>query len=438
MASATFTGNVFDETLTNRNCFFQAYHVQQNAWSNVRLSEYNQYSIDLADSDWLTNSNGASNNGENVLICFWIDDENEPTNPLTSSRSGLKPRLSILRVDLNGSNVYNINTQIIPKTAPTCTWSIPATATINNIVNSTHNSTDVYNWQFNGTTFYHDDVYFGEPMFDSIGISLHEYDWENGFITNDFYTYPAIGDYSPIHRTTNQYSLSSECVEQIRLKYNQPYATFSYSNNTPIYNDIVTITHNVVDPDSRITNIIYKINGVEITQNTLLNHSYDHLLNELSDYNVSIDIYWNDGWEDQMVTYSDVLSLSNVNPTIDLGINIDVNTRTFVSNAFDFEDRMDFVEFNIYVAPEYIFEETPTAVTWSLLSTNVVDEADYNASVTFYKGGQFKVTAIAYDQDGGSSELDEVEFSVQIDSDGTGSNVNCTAVYGGNQFFDWE
>lgn len=438
MASATFTGNVFNDLNTNINCYFQAYHVQQNAWSDVRTTEYNQYSIDLADSDWLTNSNGASNNGENVLICLWIDDQNPPNNPSGTSRSGIKELMSIHRVDLNGSNVYNFDVQLIPKQQPTCTWSIPSTATINNVINSTHNSTDVYDWQFGGRTFYHDDVYFGEPMFDSVGISLHEYDWENGYTTDDFYTYSVIGDYSPVHKTTNQYQLSSECTELIRLKYNQPTGYFTYSDNNPILGDDVLITHNITDPDSRITNVKYFLNNQLVDENTLLDYAYNHIVDEIWSYDLRMEIYWNDGWEDQMHSFTDTLTLDNVIPTVDISINTDindVNTKIFVSNAFDFEDRMSHVEFEVFVAPEYIFEETPTDITWSSLDSKTITDAPYDATIKFYKGGQFKMTAVAYDLDGGVSILDEIEFSVQIGGTGDSGTVS---VFAGNQFYDWE
>jgi hypothetical protein len=422
---SSFVGYIVDENENPVQCYHQAYHVETGNWSDVRQTGIDgYYSRDHEDTDW--DGNGVPMpSGDRVIVCFW---ENGPT------RSGLKNRFSLHLITADGSPVYNTDVQVIPKTAPTCTWSVQSTGTINNNINSSQSSSDVYQWVWDGKTFKHDDYYFGQTIFDSVGGLTHVYDWDDGsgYVSSNSNSYSNIGDYSVKHKTINQYGLESICTKDIRLKYNQPSGYFTYSDNTPNLGDTLTVYNNITDNDTTITELRHYFDGILKDTNTVLNYSYQHYLDVVKDYSVQTQVYWNDGWEQQSFNINDTVEISNIAPTVDISINNSDNVYTFVSGADDFEDRLQQVQFKIYISPEYIFEETPQSVTWSLLDTHNVYSEDWNSTATFYKGGQFKITVQAWDQDGGVSTIDEQEFSVTI-SGGSGIDLP-----GGNQFFDWE
>lgn len=419
MASAVFTGNIFDEIETQIDCSFQAYHVQQNKWSDVRTSELKQFSIDLADTDWLTNSNTSSNSSEAVIIAFWQDG---------ADISGLKSRFSLVKINLTGKDAYVLDVQLIPKTDPTCAWDLTSLSTINHTVTANPHSSDVYQWDFRGNTFKHDDFYYTN-MFDSVGQLSYEYDWLNGFVSSNIFSYTNIGDYNVTMKTTNAYGLTSECQKPLHIKYNSPSGILSVDNASPILNDIINVSFDVTDIDDRVTKIEHYVDGVFITDTLNLNSVYNHLLDINHTYSLKSLIYWNDGFNDLIIEVTKGVALTNVPPTVNLEITNSLNTYTLISNAFDYEGLLSQVLFRINIDSKSILEETPLVNDWVILDTKYVAASPWNQDVVFYKGGKFKIECYAVDDKGAISLIDTEIIDIEVSSD----ICNDQTVY-----FDWE
>lgn len=425
MASATFTGNIVDENEDAIECSYQAYHVQQNKWSDVRSSESQQYSFDLSDADFLSNDNTATNNSETVVIAFWQEG---------ADRTGLKDRFSLVTIYLDGSSVYAVDVQLIPKLAPTSNWAIPTSTTVGTNIAASPSASDVYQWDYNGFTFKHDDYHY-TAMFDSVGQLTYECDWddEEGYVTTPSVTYSAVGDYNPTLKATDAYDLSSTTSKTIRVYYNQPTVTFSQDIADPVLNDSLTISVTVDDPDSTVTNIKHYFDEELQVESTNLSERYTVTLSENKTYSYYTEVYWNDGFADQVLTVSGSVELTNQPPTAQLTYSNTNNVYTFISNAVDPEGLLDRVEYRIYVDGNTILEESPSTYEWSLIGSRIVTEADWNQVVTFYRGGQYKVECIAYDTDGLASTVESVVIDVYVDA--TVTVVENTAQ---TTYFDWE
>lgn len=420
---SSFVGYTFDENDALVQCYHQAFHYNTGKWSDIRQTGIDgYYSRDHEDTDWM-GVGSVINIGDTILLCFWENGVD---------RTGLKNRFSIHRVVADGSSVYNIDAQLRPKTAPTCTWNLSTTGTINNNVTSTQSSSDVYQWTWNSKTFLHDNYYYGQTIFNSVGGITHLYDWNegNGFVASSSNIFTVTGDYTPVHKVTNQYGLFSECQKSLRIGYNQPFGNYTYNPTTQNLYDFVTIQLNGTDTDNRITNLEHYFDGIIEDTNVNFDYFYDEVLNENKIYNHFVTVYWNDGFDNVNFNINGSIELDNVAPTVNLIVTNVGNVYIFTSNADDLEERLDYVEFKIYISPEHILEETPLTNTWSLLDTKTVSVSDWNSGATFYKGGHFRITSQAFDLDGGNSSIEEEIIDVQIgDTSGVGRQVT---------YFDWE
>lgn len=422
---SAFVGFIVDENGDPIQCYHQAYHYETGNWSDIRQTGADgYYSRDHEDTDWDGNGTPLPT-GDNVVVCFW---------DVGADRSGAKGAYSIIRVVSTSSAVYNNNVQVLPSQPPTCSLSCPNT-TINTVVSASTASSDLYQWTFNNITHYHKDTYFGQTIFDHVGIATVEYDFNDGdgYSATNSHTYTVPDDKTIDVLVTNNYGQTATDTITIQVRYNRPTLTFSEDPTSPIFGDTVNVSYVITDPDAQVTNVESYFDGVFKLSDPALTNAYDHLLDTVKPYPYYTDVVWNDFYNIITDRYNDQVILQNIPPEVNLNVVPTGNTYSFNSNATDFEDRLDRVEFVIYISPEYIFEETPAEVTWSQLDTYTITEAPWAASATFYKGGQFKITAQAYDQDGGISTLGESIFGVAITDTGPSADI-----LGGNQFFDWE
>ncbi len=417
---ASFVGIIYDENENPVQGYHQAFHYNTGKWSDIRLSGADgYYSRDHEDTDW--DGNGVPlPTSDIIILVFWQTG---------TDKTGLKDRMSIFKIISDGSNVYNYNVQIIPKTVPTCNWSVSTEGTINKVVSSTQSSSDVYQWVWDNKTFLHDDNYYGQTIFNSVSNLLHLYDWGEGYVNDNSKTYSIIGDYDLSHKATNSYNLFSECPKNIRIRYNEPTLSFNISSPNILF-DVATIDTTIVDVDSQISNIEYYIDGVLIDSNTILDYSFTRNIDTYKDYVVLVKVYWWDGFNNVVKNFSSNIIVDNTAPVTDISINNVNSTYTFVSNAFDLESGLEIVQFKIYLCSTAIFEETPTNCNWSLLDTSDVLISDWNKSATFYKGGKFKVQAQAKDNEGLWGNISSLEFDVVQET-----NIEDSQ---GQHFFDWE
>ena len=418
MASATFTGNVYDEDGTQIDCKFKAYHYEQDKWSDVRDTEVQQYSIDLADSDWLTNDNSSVNNNEVVLLSFWVGG---------TTMDGLKDRFVTVKIQLDGSSVYTVDVELRPKTAPYSKATVVSSSTVGNGVVVSDSSGDEYQWDYNGVIHRHS-AYYYTSLFSSVGISTieNDFDVDDGYTTDSSYTYQTIGDYTIRHKVTNQYELSSIASYVLRVYYNKPFGYYSYDKSSYILHDDANIVLNMYDIDNRVSSIKeYFDSSLAIDTTDIDGVDYIVTLSEDKVYNHYCDINWNDGFDDNTETVIGRIVLTNVAPTVNVTYSkTGISTYTVDSGAYDHENQLVEVQYKVYVEANSILTENPTSDDWRLIGESIVSST--SKSIVFYKSGKFKVSCAAYDEDGAVSD----EGFVVIEASGIGVRQST--------YFDWE
>jgi len=426
MASAILTGNIFDENGTQIDCSFQAYHYEQNKWSAVRASQNGQYSIDLADTDWLTNVNTASNSGETVLIAYWVGG---------ATRSGAQTRFGIMDVQLTSSNVYTNDVQLKPSVAPVITISVPTVGRVNTNFTVSSSSNDIYSWVYGVTTMSHTVSYYA-GVFDNVGVAAVDYSFDNETTYSSLATgqKAAIGDYTIFARATNKYGQIAVDSAVIRVKYRTPSISVTHTPDTaitPRLGDTATVIVAITDVDGRLVSTDSTVNGVFDNSNTTASYSYTVALVLDQTYTIATVTTWNDGYADQLLNGSDSIGLYNQAPTVGLTISNVGDVYTFDSNAADYENSLQDVTYTLYIDSNAILEAVPVTNNWSQLSSNVAVSSPWTTSATFYGSGSFKIEAYATDVHGKTSVVDSVVFTVSSNS--AIANSDLQQVY-----FDWE
>jgi len=415
--NVTFTCNtIYDETSNKIDCNYQAYHHRSGTWNTVKQSQFNQYSFNAGDGDFLTQT-GELLVGDEITITFWQDSTNV-------DRTGLKTRFCSFNLIHDGSNTYIIDPQLKPKIAPTCGFSLTSNSTINTTVSAISGAYDSYSWVFSSVTFYHEYSYNSIVLFDSVGIKTTQYDFQNGYNSTNTYAYSVINDYTVYQKVTNYYGLSSICNTSIHITYNPPSMTFSHvpnSSTTPILGDTVDITGTVQDIDNTVSTTANYIDTV-LTYTSITDiYTFSSVLSINHTYAIYSDITWYDGFLTQHVITNYSISLYNVPPTIDLIVSNIGAIYSFNGNPFDHEDELDYVKYSLAVDSNAILEANPTTHAWTTLSEYIStapltnsNTFDYTATATFYKDGVFRIQGIAYDKQGKSSIIQEQIFTVNL------------------------
>jgi len=273
---------------------------------------------------------------------------------------------------------------------------------------------------------YHKGYMYNELIFDKVGIQFINYNYDDtDFTQNSSHTYTEIGDYTIKQKVTNYYGLSKTCSTVVRVKYNTPSSFLIKSIESPILNNNINIQLLNNDIDNRITaTYMYMDSDLKTTSTT-----FNHLLDVFKEYESSATIHWNDGFEDHTYEVQRNIVLDNIPPETDLKYEWNLNNYTFISNAYDFEDLLEEVEFKLYIDSNSILEETPEEPNWSYIDNRIVEAEDWNQDLTFYKGGKFKMECTAFDGVHHSAPT-SVEFSVDGASADTTTNFQ--------QYIEWE
>lgn len=405
---ASIVCDVYDKSGIAMDCKYQGFHYETGNWSAVLNTENQQISFDNEDANW--DGNGvAVPSGDVLLIVAWVDG---------NTRQESHSQFSLLKITSTGESLYTPDVQLMDCKAPTMSLSVP-NGTINHTIAASITSSALYQWDFNGSTFYHKNSYYGQYIFDQVSISTTEYDFGDGWVSSNQHTFTVIGDKTVNGRITSNCGLTTEDTKSIEIRYNTPNGTFE---ETPVplkLDDTATVELTVTDPDSRVTLIEHYLEDSSKGDSTELVSNYTHLISENKSYPYYSDVFWNDGYNDVKFRLNGVLSLENQAPTIDLVVEGEEPSFTLVSNAEDFEGELDRVIFRIYIDGNKIVEDGSTVEAWSLVSTKTVYSGDWNQAVTFYSSGSFKITCQAYDTPGKSSSIEEAFIAVGTAASGT-------------------
>jgi hypothetical protein len=397
----TFTCNeVVDENNNPINCKYQVYYPEYGVWNDVRDTELFQYNCNAGDGDSLTQT-GTFLSGDHAIVVLWVGG---------NDRSGLKDRMAYHVITHDGvTNTYVLDVQLKPKTAPSCSWYLSTSATINREKTAYSYASDDYSYNFGGVTHYHHRQYGSEIIFPSIGdlVITFDFDEGDGFASTNKHTYSVIGDYVAKHKAVNQYSLESICERNIRLKYNTPIGCLSFtpdgvgSGDEVQKGDTVTTTACITDEDSRITNIAHHwiikdrsnnsniIRDTKIADNTNLSFSYNKELLELHDTFGYQYITWNDGWADYTITKYREIQVKNINPEVSISkIDLSAKEKRFVQESSDADGTVTSWTWKIYLL-------MPFSGDWVEVHSTTTDGSPIE--IMFNEAGRYKTEVIVED-----------------------------------------
>lgn len=347
--NVTFDGfcSLNDGTMSNVNVQYQAYFYKVNAgssssaWNNVRTVEATGYwNINLGDGDWLT-QNGNAASGDKIIVVFWRGGARMGTDCSVLDEWGA------FEITLNGYSTYTNPTQVKNNILPTLDWSFPvATGTVGTSYITTNSSDDEHTWNWSGTTMAHYYIWNGEPICFVNYVRLTHYDWDDGNQDNDLplastgtHTWTAHGDY------TIEIVIEDHCgdtvtgTHDVRMLYPAPSPNIDcnqdVANNIETPDTVVTFDYNGSNPYSRIYNIDWTIADDTNTTTSgiasdIIPHTegtgtswYGHTASSgaFTDpgiHNVDIVVYWNDGFDNQIVNYDEDFTQDYfTGPTVD-------------------------------------------------------------------------------------------------------------------------
>lgn len=289
---SVFTGDIYDVDGNEIDCQFTLHHVESGAVSDNRNSELAQFTVDTDDED-INDGGQAFIEGDIAILHHWTDTA-----------------CAVTKIIGDGSDSYVYNVQLLECVAPTAALTVNDD-TINSTVTASQLSSDQYQWEFEETTHHHRADWYGEVLCDGVGIDTVEYDWEDGFTTDNTHSYTEIGEYTVVLRVTNKCGLDVEVNKSVTIKYNQPTVELSNDPVNPKKNEDTTITVTTTDTDSTIVSQTYYIDDTETTELT-------HAFEEVVTHEFRVVTVWNDGYDDQQMETILLIEMENVGPEVDL------------------------------------------------------------------------------------------------------------------------
>lgn len=275
-------------------------------WGNIRDTEFNQYNVNFGDGDLNTQA-GSVSIGDVILVLFW---RGAPTKDeqLTD--------FAMVRFIYDGTDSVIQNIQLRPPHAPSCSFGLASSGLVGERVTAVSYATPITQWNFDSITHYQRKDWYGQTIFGFLDIARDEFDFNNGYSSNDSNTYISHGDYLVLHQVENTYSLLSECQKTIRIKYRSPVGGLAFLQEFPLTGDNIGIAAEIQDIDSRITSISHVFNSEVLYVNTDLLYEYSVDLIEYGEYYAEQIILWNDGFDNKVLNYSKQLVMGNRPPDV--------------------------------------------------------------------------------------------------------------------------
>lgn len=417
MINVTITGNTYDnEILTD--CFYDIYYVRQNILVENLKTELNQFNFNIGDSLHLT-QNGDLKENDIILIRF-----NKSSNLLN-----YQDKFCSTAIIYNNESLIVRNIQLKNLNLPNCNFNLENEVINKEIYLNIDRSLD-NSWIFEGNTMYQREFLYGYNIFPNLRIqdTQIQYNFDGTWVSNNSYMYNSIGIKSILYKIDFGFNIL-ECQKNIKVAYNQPNINYNIPNDLKI-NEETLININISDIDNTIKNIKHYLNNVLIYEGTDLNYNYNIILEGIN-YNYRTEIYYNNGFEDEILIETGNFKVQNqkpeINPEIEY-INSSKNNIKIIPNAIDPENDLNYVQYKIYIRKETIFEESNNLdFTWVYLDTLESNILDMSVFVDFYKSGNFKIEVQAFDKGGLKSDIKELYIDIECK---TGKD-QCSG------YFDW-
>lgn len=343
----SFDGFSYDNTNTlgNSNIYYQGFFYQNNTpsspskWNSVRVVEDSGYfGINLGDNDWMGQESTVIN-GSIVLLVFWRGDSNR------LSDCSLLTEWGAIEITLDGSSVYTNNIQIKANIVPTLNWynNVPAHAYVNTFYSFYNNSTDIHSWDFNGVTMHHWFTRYGVTIFSVNSIIETDFNWGD---STSALNLPGAASSAHSWDTAGTYTITATIMDvcgaevadtvDIDVFWAPPVPNIVRcdsvgtvlsntieSPDTPIYfkytgtntdSTIVSINWVISDSGSygstnttyltsNISEVVSHAEGLGTSWN---NHTATPgAFTNPGTHIVTITVVWNDGFQDQSITYSE-------------------------------------------------------------------------------------------------------------------------------------
>ena len=301
-----FQGNVFDENGTEINCKYMAFSDNISKWGDARDTEFNQYNVNFGDGDLNTQA-GSVSIGDVILVLFWRD---------AATKDEQLTDFAMVRFIYDSTDSVVQNIQLKPPHAPSCSFGLVSNGLVGENITATSYATSITQWNFESITHYQRKDWYGQTIFGFLDIARDEFNFNSGYSSIGSNTYNSHGDYLVLHQVENTYSLLSECQKEIRIKYRSPVGGLYFLQELPLTGDNIDIVAAIQDIDSRITAISHIFDSEVLYANTNLLHEYSVDLIEYGEYYAEQTIFWNDGFDDNILNYSKQLVMGNRPPDV--------------------------------------------------------------------------------------------------------------------------
>ena len=306
MLFKTFKGTIYNQNEEVLDPVkYQAYYkgINGTVWSDERLTENGQYSINLGDSDWL-GLNGYIADGDLVVICFWT--------PTGESRNSSNLEVwGCFEVDLQeDTDIYVQDATLSHPMAPYMQNVISGDVVNTNIELNNAEATDNHSWFYNGKQIRQDNNYFDINVLPNECIEI---DWGDGssheFMNPNEVTthqYSEAGDYEIRIWIINKISQLREYTKNIRIYWEAPVVDFQLSTYSADPNESISATNETSDPNGRAITDDWKFywtledfSSSDITtwEDKDINFSFDFICDVPGSKQMTLECHWWNGFE---------------------------------------------------------------------------------------------------------------------------------------------
>jgi hypothetical protein len=346
--NVVFDGYVYlnDGSLSSSNVYYQAFFYRNgtasslDTWNSVRIVESSgYYNCNGGDLDWLS-QDGTMLVGSMVIIAFWRGGSRMGTDCSVLDEWGA------VQITLDESSTYTNQTQVKANLPPELVWSFPTNGLVGQTYWPTNSSHDVHTWDWMGTTMAHYYIWNSEPIYFVNHVNNSSYYWGDGLedlnlpgTTTTPHSWTSPGDYTITIVIEDECGATVTGTEVIRIKNSAPspgifcneavgqsiitpdtVVSFEYDGTNPnnvIYNiDWIIYDDTNTTTSGEVSDTIYHTEG---TGTSWYGHSASSgAFTDPGNHTVAIVVYWNDGFENHTINYSEVFTQEYFSgPTVD-------------------------------------------------------------------------------------------------------------------------
>lgn len=407
--NVTFTGNTYSES-NIIECNYQVHYVRQGIWSPILHTEFGQYNFNAGSNTHLT-QDGELKPNDVVIICFFTSD----------SRTTISTEIfSSIAIIHNSLSTYIQDVELKSVAAPSCDLRVLGEYLVNSNITFQSLATLESEWMFSNKKHYQKKSLYSVQVFPNLVFTEDLYDFGTGYSTVNNCTYSIPGMYT-INQKSTYSGQELNCSKTIQVKNKAPIVNYIIPE-APVFNETIDIAINIV---GNIISAKHYFDNILKKESNNLSEIYSATLNENKTYNYSTEIIWYDGFENQTLIVNNSIVLQNIAPTIDLELIQDNNHIVFKPHAMDVDGFVQNVQFKMFLCKDSVFEEHIDVTdehNWILLDTfsvlrDIDNPDDFDLGLMFYKGGDYKVQAIAFDDSGLESIVNEEFFNIACNSD---------------------